>query len=246
MGRCGGGYCLPRIVEILRDELHLALAEALAGRLWGDRRFAATPPNMRRINDIAFSGDGEPTCLGHFDRAVAAAADARKEFNQDRLKLVVITNASNLQAPQVARALPIIEANNGEIWAKLDAGTEEYFRRINRPRGGFTLGAVLDNIKFVARTQPVVIQSLFFRIDGSGPTPGELRAYTGRLGEILDSTGRIKLVQVHTIARAPADASASAMTDGELDAIADHVRMSLPDVPVETYYGADVAPQQRP
>ena len=233
-------------VEILRDELRLALAEALAGRLWSERRFVSTPLAMRRINDIAFSGDGEPTCLGHFDRAVAAAADARKEFNQDRLKLVVITNASNLRAPQVAGALGILAANNGEIWAKLDAGTEEYFRRINRPRGDFTLAALLDNIKFAARTQPVVIQSLFFRIGGAGPSPAELRAYTRRLGEILDSGGRIKLVQVHTIARAPADASASALADGQLDAIADHIRMSLPDVPVETYYGADVAPQQEP
>jgi len=231
-------------IEILHDELHLALAEAVAGRLWAHRRFAVTPPNMRRINDIAFSGDGEPTCLGHFDRAVAAAADVRKEFNQADLKLVVITNASNLQAPQVLRALPILEANNGEIWAKLDAGTEEYFQRINRPRRCFTLVGLLDNIKFIACRQPVVIQSLFFRIDGSGPPPEELRAYAERLREILDSGGRIKLVQVHTIARAPAEASASALADAELDAIAEHLRLSLAGLPVETYYGADVGPQQ--
>ena len=35
--------------------------------------------------------------------------------------------------PAVRDALATLDANNGEIWAKLDAGTEEYFQLVDRP-----------------------------------------------------------------------------------------------------------------
>ena len=63
---------------------------------------------------------------------------------------------------------------------------------------------VLRNIAGVARGRPVVIQSLFFRIDGRVPPDHELRAYCDNLGHLLHGGARIKLVQVHTIARPPA------------------------------------------
>ena len=57
-------------LSFLADELHMALDEAVSGRIWHEKRFFQTPEPMRRINDIALSGDGEPTCLGNFDQAV--------------------------------------------------------------------------------------------------------------------------------------------------------------------------------
>ena len=227
----------------LRDELTLAMRQIVSGEIWAEPRFAPTPAPLRRLNDIAFSGDGEPTCLEHFDRAVQIGADVRREFRCDELKLVVITNATKLDSPQFRRALPILDANNGQIWAKLDAGTEDYFQRINRPHPKIALRRVLDNITDVARGRGVVIQSLFFRADGAEPPPAELSAYRDRLGEILDAGGRIDLVQIHTIARPPSSPSASALADAELDAIAADVRSALDGVPVETYYGTDVGPQ---
>ena len=90
----------------------------------------------------------------------------------------------------------------------------------------------------------MVIQSLFFRIAGTPPTNEEITAYCDRLKEVLSAGGQIKLVQVHTIARPPADASAAALDDATLDQIADTIRRAVPGLPVETYYGADVPPQQ--
>ena len=230
-------------VEVLREELRLCLGEAGSGALWQEERFASVPAGLRRVNDIAFSGDGEPTCLPQFDRAVAAAAEVKDELGLDQVKIVVITNATGLGAPPVRRALPILDGHNGEIWAKLDAGTEAYFQLVNRPHPRVGLDAIVAGIASVARGRGVVIQSLFFRRDGQAPPAEEVDAYCGRLQAILAGGGTIKLVQVHTIARPPAEAGVSALGDGELDAIADRVRHVVPDVPVETYYGANVPPQ---
>ena len=232
-------------LDILRDELRLALREAMAGTLWDQPRFASAPAPMRRINDIAFSGDGEPTCVEDFDQAVQAAAQVKGELPAHDVKIVVITNSSRFDSPQFERALPILDAHNGEVWAKLDAGTEDRFRVINRPKDAIALERIVGNIIRVSRARAIVIQSLFFRLSGQPPPPGEIREYCGRLRDILRAGGRIKLVQAHTIARPPMDASASALDDAQMDVVAHQIRSALPDLNVETYYGQNVGPQEQ-
>ena len=232
-------------VAVLRHELERVLAQVASGRLWAEPRFAETPPAFRRINDIAFSGDGEPTCLPAFDQAVAAAAEAKDALRPADVKIVVITNASCLDSPQVARALPILDAHHGEVWAKLDAGSEAFFRQVNRPRPGLTLDKIVGDIAAVAAGREVVIQTLLFRLEGAAPPPEEIDAYCVRLRQVLDAGGHIRLVQVHTIARRPGDPRAAGLRNDELDAIADKVRAAVRDVPVETYYGTTAAADQR-
>ena len=48
-----------------------------------------------------------------------------------------------------------MDANNGEVWAKLDAGTEQYFQLINRTKIPFA--RILKNITACAKARPVVI-----------------------------------------------------------------------------------------
>ena len=227
-------------LAILHDELHLALEEARNGGLWNEPGFIRTPSHLRRINDIAFSGDGEPTCVHDFDRALETAAKARKDCACEDVKLVVITNATRLSSPQFQRALPILDRNGGEIWAKLDAGSEEYFQRVNRPVGKITLEKIVSDITETARRRPVIIQTLMFRIDAADPPPEEIEAYCGRLRDILDGGGDISFVQLHTVARKPADNCAGALPDERLDALADTIRKSVRGITVETFYGPPV------
>ena len=232
-------------LDVLGDELQLALTEAVTGRLWKQGRFAETPPGMRRINDIAFSGDGEPTCLAQFDQAVQTAADVKQSLGLDDTKIVVITNATQMDRGPFQRAIPILKANNGEVWAKLDAGTEEMFQRVNRPRGRETLEGVCRGITGLGRQMPVVIQSLFLKLRAKGPSVREINDYCDRVDEILAGGAAIKQVQVHTIARNPADPSASWLCDAELDRVAAAIRRRLPELTITVTYGADAAPQQR-
>jgi hypothetical protein len=133
----------------------------------------------------------------------------------------------------VRKALKILDDNNGEIWAKLDAGTEEYYRRVNCSRTGF--GKILNNILGAAQVRPVVIQSLWFRMQGMGPTVSEVIAYCGRLNAILSDGGKLKHIQLYTIVRDPADPAASPLSGDELNRIASIVELQVP-IPVEIFY----------
>jgi wyosine [tRNA(Phe)-imidazoG37] synthetase (radical SAM superfamily) len=150
------------------------------------------------------------------------------------VKLVLITNATMFSRPSVHEALAVLDENDGEIWAKLEAGTEEYYRQIDRTTIPFR--RVLDNISEAARVRPVVIQALFLRLHGEPPPAAELEAFCDRLGEILKSGGRIKLVQVYTVAREPAESYVDALTAAEVDAIVRLVRERT-GLPAEPFYG---------
>ena len=150
-------------------------------------------------------------------------------------KIVLITDACYLTRPEVEAGLKILDANNGEVWAKLDAGTDEYYRRVNRPN--YPLKHVIENIIATARVRPVVIQSLFMRLNDEPPDEAELRAFVDRLREITDAGGRIDYVQVYTVARRPAESYVTPLTDEEVDRIVELVGNHA-EVRAIAYYGA--------
>jgi len=206
----------------LAAELDHAIGLVQSGELFEGPQFGRTPPELRRLNDIALSGDGEPTMCPEFEKAVAVCADARKRHALDDVKLVLITNSSLLDRESVARGLELLDANNGEIWAKLDAGTEAYYQQVDRSAVPFA--RILENLRETARKRPIVIQTLWMRLLDRGPSRDELEAYCRRLVELIEAGGRIKLVQIHTVARVPAESWVGPLSTGELNAIAELVR----------------------
>lgn len=222
-------------IDRLEAELDAMLETVVSGAIYRVPPFDQAPEPLRRLNDIALSGDGEPTTYRNFDEVVAACAAVRHRHRLDGLKLILITNASMFHRPRVQRGLEILDANGGEIWAKLDAGTEPYYRQI--VRSAIPFRRILDNLLLAARQRPIVIQSLFMRVRGQPTPPEEQQAYCGRLTEILAAGGQIKLVQIHTIARPPAEAWVAALSDAEVDGLAEYVRRQT-GLPVAAFYGA--------
>ncbi|HOW17833.1 MAG TPA: radical SAM protein [Phycisphaerae bacterium] len=221
-------------VAVLRRELDEMLGLAAKGGLFEEVPFRNVPPALRRLNDIAFSGDGEPTACPQFAESVQVVAESKAAHGLDDVKIVLITDACFLSRPRVRAALEVMDRNNGEIWAKLDAGTEEYYRLINRAR--VPLRHVMDNIIDAARVRPIVIQSLWMRIHGRPASDTEIQAFADRLNEVKAAGGRIKLVQLYTIARHTAEAYVSALSNAQLDHVASVVRARC-DVPIECFYG---------
>jgi wyosine [tRNA(Phe)-imidazoG37] synthetase (radical SAM superfamily) len=205
-----------------------------SGALFEIDRFRVTPAQLRRLNDLAFSGDGEPTTCPEFGEVVEIAAEIRRLPGMNDVKLVLITNATQFHRPAVRAGLDVLAANNGEVWAKLDAGSEEYYHRIERTT--IPLQRVLDNILAEARARPLVIQSMFLRLDGQPPGATEQEAYCKRLNEIVSAGGRIKLVQIYTVARVPAESSVTALAAREVDALVELVR-DRTGLAAEAYYG---------
>ena len=148
--------------------------------------------------------------------------------------MVLITNASMFHRPHVERGLAILDENNGEIWAKLDAGTDEYYHLIERTTIPFR--RILDNITAAARVRPLVIQSLFMRVNGEPPTPLEIEAFCDRLAEITAAGGQLKLVQIYTVARRPAESYVAPLTAAEVDAIVAQVKQRT-GLAAQAYYG---------
>ncbi|UUO08015.1 radical SAM protein [Blastopirellula sp. J2-11] len=225
-----------RFVETERyfHEVDEMLQLAASGEIWATPKFAETPKNLRRINDIAFSGDGEPTTYRNFDELVGRTAEIKRQHGMHDVKMVLITNASMFHRDVVQRGLEVLDANNGEIWAKLDAGTEDYYHLIERTKVPFQ--RVLDNIAAAAQVRPLVIQTLFMKVNGVGPSDAELIAYCQRLRDVTAAGGTLKLIQIYTVARRPAEGFVAPISDAEVDRIVKMVQDKT-GLTAEAYYG---------
>jgi wyosine [tRNA(Phe)-imidazoG37] synthetase (radical SAM superfamily) len=204
-------------VAVLRDELLALLRRAAGGALWDEPPFDTTAPALRRLSDIAFAGDGEPTLAAEFPQAARAAREARDALAPG-VPLRLLTNAVLFHAQPVHAALPEFD----ELWCKLDAGSEGYFQLVDGTR--LALSRVLDNLLLVARERPIVVQSLFLALDGSGPDEAEVEAWADRLRTIVAQGGQVDHVQVYTVARRPADPRVGALPFERLRAIAARAR----------------------
>jgi wyosine [tRNA(Phe)-imidazoG37] synthetase (radical SAM superfamily) len=228
-----------KFVELdqLLAELGQMLELVTSGALYESPPFSEAPLELRRLNDIAFSGDGEPTTYRNFDEIMRRCAEMKAARGLDQVKMVLITNASMFHRPGVQAGLAILDQNQGEIWGKLDAGTAEYYHLIDRTKIPFQ--QILDNLLLAAKARPIVIQSLFMSVNGDPPSEQEIDQYVERLKEIVAGGGQIKLVQVYTVARRPTESYVKSLSDASVDAIAQKVR-EFAGLPAECYYGRDV------
>ncbi len=221
-------------LDVLREELRDMLRIFQDGTLFAREPFASAPESWRRLNDIAFSGDGEPTTCPVFEQAVEVACQVREELGLDAAKLVLITDAACLDRPGVQRGIRRMQSGAHEIWAKLDAGTEDYYKVVNRSNIPFP--RILKNITETARWCPLIIQSLFLRVFGAPPTEQEIRAYAERLREIQAQGGKILGLQLYTVARPTPMDWATALSDEELDRIAALMK-DITGLPQQLSYG---------
>ena len=225
-----------RFIEMdqLLAELRTTLDFITSGEFFGDGPFKDIPPELKRLNDIAFSGDGEPTTYKNFDAIISACASLKQELELDDVKMVLITNASMFHRDHVKAGLQILDENQGEIWAKLEAGTEAYFQIIDRT--SFKLQEIVDNIAAAAQRRSVVIQSLFMNVNGVAPSNEELLAFCSRLSEIVTAGGSIDHVQIYTVARPPAESFVTALSNSEVDQIVTLVKEQT-GITAVPYYG---------
>jgi wyosine [tRNA(Phe)-imidazoG37] synthetase (radical SAM superfamily) len=104
-------------IDQLVEELDAMLSLIASGDIYQSEKFRDTPAPLRRLNDIAFSGDGEPTTYRNFDQIIERCAAVKRRHGLSDVKMVLITNASMLHRPHVKQGLEILDANQGEIWA---------------------------------------------------------------------------------------------------------------------------------
>lgn len=208
-------------VRVLSAELQNLLTLAFQGRMRELAPFRNTPRELLELKEVALSGNGEPTLCPNFAEIVHEVVHLRSVGKYPFFKIVLITNASGLDAPEVREGLRAFSAQD-EVWAKLDAGTQVYMDLVNRTN--VPLKRVLGNILLLARERPVVIQSLFPLLNGEEPPATEIEEYVQRLAELKGAGAQIALVQVYSAHRPPERPTCGHLPLKSLSRIAQRVR----------------------
>ncbi len=225
----------------LRQELMLALEQILDGTFMQDY----VPEDLRRLNDIAFSGNGEPTGSAHFLEAVEtviALLRARSLLGQ--VKVVVITNGSFALRPAVQQAFKALGeqvpasastaamplASVGEVWFKVDRARPEDIRRINQVH--LQPALVLKRLAATARACPTWVQTCMLAWDQEPPSEPEVQAYLNFLEQARCQGVPLQGVLLYSLARPsyqPAAPHLSALPISWLEDLAQRIqRLGLP------------------
>jgi histidinol dehydrogenase len=204
---------------------------------------AAAPEQNVTVQDICFSGNGEPSLSSDFPAALKLADSIRREI-VPAAELVLITNGAGLLQPEIFSLLRNTAALN--IWLKLDAGTPQWYQKMNRTAIPFE--KLITKIKEFAASAPVTIQTMLCAVDGKGPPEEEARAWETlilELAAIAAAAGGTRKIQMYGKARpAPEDPKTTALPVEYLEEraaslrrafAAANARSKIPVPPVEVY-----------
>lgn len=206
----------------LETELRYMLNDVVHGTFMHDR----VPTESRRLNDIAFSGNGEPTTSPNFAQAVQVAVRVRDEFAlASPLPIILITNGSRTDREAVEEGLRFLGANGGRVWFKLDAATQERAVLVNDSKA--PVEARIERLRRVAHVCPTWVQSCFFVLDGNPPDPSEVDAYVDLLARLQREHVPLRGVLLYGLARPSLQPEAPRLSnlDGEwFDTLAARLR----------------------
>jgi wyosine [tRNA(Phe)-imidazoG37] synthetase (radical SAM superfamily) len=208
-------------LSVLAIELESTIALVTSGKLREQSPYSHMPPELLKLRHVAISGDGEPTLCPQFRAAVETIVHVRATSRALFFKIVLITNASNLDTPQVQDGLSLFTSDD-EIWSKLDVGTQEQMNLVNR--SDVPIEKILSNILLVARQRPVVIQSLFSAVNGYAPSEQDIGHYAQRLRELAAAGAQISLVQICSATRPAVNPQCGHLPLRTLSSIAQTVR----------------------
>ena len=199
----------PVDLDLLENELTRFLCDATVG----DFLAKNVPPDSRRLVDVAFSGNGEPTSAPEFAPAVECVAAVLQKFGLlPGLKIRLITNGSLLHRPLVQQGIARIGELGGEVWFKIDRATPAGIEAVNNVR--LAPEKVRESLLACARLAPTWVQTCYFALDGREASPAERSAYLELLESVSD---KIKGVHLYGLARPSLQPAASRLSNLSLE-----------------------------
>lgn len=224
------GTAPPIDLARLETELRAMLDDVVHGDFMQRR----VPPEARRLNDVALSGNGEPTSARAFPEVVELIGRVMADFGlvgregsprEHGAKLVLITNGSLADRPRVQQGLRRIAALGGEVWFKFDSATAEGMRAINQTR--ISPARQFERLAATARLCPTWLQTCVFARDGAPPSEAEQAAYLAAVARIRDEAIPVQGVLLYGLARPsmqPQASRLSALPAEWLEAYAERIR----------------------
>lgn len=218
----------PIELDVLEQELRTFLNYVLHGDFM--QRYVAE--NDRHLQDIAFSGNGEPTSAKEFPQVVQIVGRVLQEFGllnaPNPIKVRLITNGSLMDKPQVLESISELAKINGEVWFKVDAGTKEGIALINDVN--LNPQSHIARLKSCAALCPTFVQTCMFGLDGLLPQESDVEAYLALIDEVKSC---VKGVHLYGLARPSYQAEASRLSrlaPDWLEAVAMRIRQHHIDV----------------
>jgi wyosine [tRNA(Phe)-imidazoG37] synthetase (radical SAM superfamily) len=200
----------PPPIDLAR--LERELDDFLVRAVSGDFMATRVPAGVRRLVDVAFSGNGEPTSAVEFAEAVAIVQRVLAGHGlAETVRMRLITNGSLLDRNAVQTGIARIGTAGGEVWFKLDAGTAAGFFRINGTRA--RPDVVSRRLTVCAGLAPTWVQTCLFRLDDEMPSEREVDAWLALLAPLAPL-----LAGVHLYSLARPSLQKEAPRLGRLDA----------------------------
>ena len=208
-------------LPVLETELRDFLNELLHGDFMQSR----VPKGARRINDIALSGNGEPTSSNEFRDAIALIARVRSETAlPETVKTILISNGSLLYRDEVRQGLRDMAKLNGEVWFKLDRASETGMRLVNDTQ--ISMNKVRDNLVASIACCPTWLQTCWFALDGEPPSRRDEDDYLEFVSSLLRDGHKPQGVLLYSLARPSLQPEAprlSALSEKQLQPFSDRI-----------------------
>ncbi len=215
------GTAPPVDMTLLESELRGFLDELLHGDFMKNR----VPEGLQRINDIALSGNGEPTSAAEFAQVIELIKRVRAEVKlPEEIKTILITNGSLLHRGEVQQGLREMAKINGRVWFKLDRASEAGMHLVNDTKT--SMGKVRDNLVSAIECCPTWLQTCWFALDGQAPSKRDEEDYLEFLSSLLHDGHDLHGLLLYGLARPSMQPEAqrlSALSNEKLQAFGDRI-----------------------
>lgn len=181
---------------LLERELHGFLLDVTKGSFFD--RFQVEP-DKRVVKDIAISGNGEPSSVKDFAKAIELIGSVATDLGVlPDCNFVLISNGSLMQQAKVQLGLKALNKYHGEVWFKLDSATSEGRSRINH--AGQSMDAAFNNLLQSAKLCRTKIQTCLVDFNHEGLSESEEQAYL-ELMERVKYQSEVKEIMLYSLAR---------------------------------------------
>jgi wyosine [tRNA(Phe)-imidazoG37] synthetase (radical SAM superfamily) len=172
-----------------------------------------------RIDWITLSGSGEPTLYSKIGEIIRAAK------RMTEIPVAVLTNGTLLGDPRVRDDLMAADL----VIPSLDAGSEETFRRVNRPLPSLSFADVVKGMEEFSKSFTGRVWLEVMLVRGINDSREELELMASLIQKI-----KPEKVQLNSVERPPAFEEAKAMSEGEMREARRLLEGLLPGIEVET------------
>jgi hypothetical protein len=216
------GTAPPVDLILLEKELRNFLHELLHGDFMQQR----VPEESRRINDIALSGNGEPTSAREFVQVIELIGKLKQELALPKhIKLILISNGSLMHRDYVQQGLRRMAELGGEVWFKLDRASGMGMQAINNTNTSIV--KVRQALLTAISLCPTWLQTCWFSMDGKAPCKQDEDDMLDFISELIAANTPLQGMLLYTLARPSLQSEAarlSALTSAQLEEFASRIR----------------------